>query len=390
MQPQSSQNVGLNAAAADFFPVMSSQQTATPIASYPSPLGEGQSSLQSQQFDASTTIAQAITQGPSLPKVELIKFSGDPLEYIEFKTNFTDNIESQVSDESQRLTRLLAQCTGSAKEAIISCVNLPVGQKYIEACRTLRENFGQSHIIVEAHVRRLREIQVRRADASSLMEFVRRLEDARRVLTSMGCNYMNRLDNEDVLVMLMRKLPEESLKKKWVERAGDLIARKGQAEYADFVEFVRRVAERINNGYGHELKEFSSNERDKRESSKGGSGRRSRVTTLAIGSDRNQRSLDSRPRAVLKCAQCSGLHGVWRCRVFRSAPLSDRLKTIRQHKLRRACLGESHSAKQCTRGFTCRMSGCGKDHHYLIHPGENADGNSAETTRHNTAEWCKY
>lgn len=47
MQPQSSQNVGLNAAVADFFPVMSSQQTATPIASYPSPLREGQSSLPS-------------------------------------------------------------------------------------------------------------------------------------------------------------------------------------------------------------------------------------------------------------------------------------------------------------------------------------------------------
>ena len=60
-------------------------------------------------------------------------------------------------------------------------------------------------MIVEAHMSRLREIQVRKADASSLMEFVRRLEDARRVLTSMGCNYMSRMDNEDVLVMLMRK-----------------------------------------------------------------------------------------------------------------------------------------------------------------------------------------
>lgn len=191
MQPQSSQNVGLYAAAADFFPVMFSQQTATPIASYTSPLGEGQSSLQSQQFDAWTTITQAIKQGPSLPKVEMMKFSGDPLEYTEFKTNFTDNIKSQVSEKSQRVTCLLAQCTGRAKEAIRSCVNLPVGQRYTEACRTLQANFGQSHMIVEAHVRKLREIQVRKADTSSLMEFVRRLGDARRVLTSMGCTYMN-------------------------------------------------------------------------------------------------------------------------------------------------------------------------------------------------------
>ena len=57
---------------------------------------------ESSMVETWTTIAQAIKQGPSLPKVELMKFSGDPLEYAEFATNFKDDIESQVSDESQR------------------------------------------------------------------------------------------------------------------------------------------------------------------------------------------------------------------------------------------------------------------------------------------------
>ena len=38
-------------------------------------------------------------------------------------------MESQVADESQRLTDLLAQCTGKAKEAIRSCDNLAVSEK---------------------------------------------------------------------------------------------------------------------------------------------------------------------------------------------------------------------------------------------------------------------
>ena len=54
-------------------------------------------------------------------------------EYGEFVVNFRDHIENQVSDDSQRLTRLLAQCVGWAKDAIKSCVNLPVGQRYSEA-----------------------------------------------------------------------------------------------------------------------------------------------------------------------------------------------------------------------------------------------------------------
>ena len=72
---------------------------------------------------------------------------------------------------------------------------------------------------------RFKEIRLRKADVQSLMASVRKLEDTRRVLASMSRNYANHLDNEDVLIMLMRKLPEEGLKTKWVNRAGDLIVR---------------------------------------------------------------------------------------------------------------------------------------------------------------------
>ena len=82
-----------------------------------------------------------------------MKISGDPLEYAECVTNFKDNIESQVADESQRRTRLLSQCVGRAKEAIKSCVNLPVCYRYSEAWNTLHDNFGRPHLIVEAHMK---------------------------------------------------------------------------------------------------------------------------------------------------------------------------------------------------------------------------------------------
>ena len=69
-------------------------------------------------------------------------------------------------------------------------------------------------MVVKTLMKKLREIQGRKADASALMDFVRRLEDARRFLTSMGCNYASRLDNEDVVIMLKRKLPGKGLKRK--------------------------------------------------------------------------------------------------------------------------------------------------------------------------------
>ncbi|XP_028415652.1 uncharacterized protein LOC114539013 [Dendronephthya gigantea] len=185
---------------------------------------------QPQEIEAWNSIAQAIREGPSLPKIELLKFSGDPLEYAEFTSNFKDNIEAQVLDEGQRFTRLLAQCVGKAREAIRSCVNLEAGTRYKEAKECLLRNFGKSHMIVEAHLEKIKGLQIRKADASALMEFVRHLEDSERTLKSMGSNYSNRLDNEDIIIMLMRKLPEENLKRKWADKAGDLIQTKGIAQ----------------------------------------------------------------------------------------------------------------------------------------------------------------
>ena len=370
--PQTSQGMTLRASESPYVPAL---QKPTPLGFRPS-CTPPSLPRESSMVEAWTTIAQAIKQGPSLPKVELMKFSGDPLEYAEFVTNFKDNIESQVSDESQRLTRLLAQCVGKAREAIRSCVNLPVCERYVEAWRTLHQNFGQPHMVADAHVRRLKEIQIRRADASSLMEFARKLEDARRVLTSMGYSYSSRLDNEETIVMLMRKLPDESLKRKWADKAGDLIKLKGRAEYADFVQFVEKTADRINNRYGQELRVTSSTtERDKRDPKKERSDQRYKVTTLAVQSDPSQRP----PVTTRKCQQCSGPHGVWRCWKFKSSSLKDRLKIVKQHGLCRACLEEGHCAKSCTKGFKCRISGCGKDHHYLIHS-EDVGGDHAKNS----------
>lgn len=69
--------------------------------------------------------------------------------------------------------------------------------------------------------------------------------------------------------MLLRKLPDEILKRKRADRAGDVIKGKGLAEYIDFVSFLRRAAERISNRNGKELEPSSSSERQKKESGSG-------------------------------------------------------------------------------------------------------------------------
>ena len=72
-----------------------------------------------------------------------------------------------------------------------------------------------------------------------------------------------------MIITLTRKLPDEGLKRKWVDKAGDLIKSKGRAAYLDFVSFVREAAHRVNNGCEKELKFSPCAERESKESGKG-------------------------------------------------------------------------------------------------------------------------
>ena len=157
----------------------------------------------------------------------------------------------------------------------------------------------------------------------------------------------------------MRKLPDEGLRRKSVDRAGDLIKSNGHGCVFGFINFVREAAQRFSNGYGKELKFFPCAKRESKESDKGKADYRVKVTTLATYSEEDQQGIAIPTGVPLKCPQCSGPHGVWSCRMFRSSSLRDHSKTVRQHRLCRACLSQGHNAKQCPRGFPCSKPGCG-------------------------------
>lgn len=82
-------------------------------------------------------------------------------------------------------------------------------------------------MVVDVYMKRLRDYNLRRVDVLSLMEFVRRFEDIKWVLISMGLFYVSRFNNEDMIFTLMKKLFDEGFKRKWIDIVGDLICFKG-------------------------------------------------------------------------------------------------------------------------------------------------------------------
>ena len=185
------------------------------------------------------------------PKIEYIKFNGDPLRYVTFIHNFESCLEKDNRDEDRKLQLLIQHCTGKARESIESCVNLPNGYKV--AKQTLQENFGKAHIIAEAHISKLLNLpDLKTADGPSLLEFARQLTITEHTLDGMGTAYVSELNHMTTLRELVKKLPM-FLRAKWTDLAGGILESGSRPKFKDLVKFVNSRAKLVNNEFGNDM-----------------------------------------------------------------------------------------------------------------------------------------
>ena len=91
-----------------------------------------------------------------LPKVELDKFDGNPLEYLIFIAVFDEVVDSTVMDGQVKLTRLLQYTCGSAKAAIRNCALIGGESGYSQARDILHNRYGISHLVSQKLITELK------------------------------------------------------------------------------------------------------------------------------------------------------------------------------------------------------------------------------------------
>ena len=163
--------------------------------------------------------------------------------------------------------------------------------------------------------------------------------------------------------MLMNKLPNQNLKRRWADKAGNFILSRGQVKFGDFVDV-----------FGDELSSMSQKRQDETKRrypnrSKGGE-----ISTFANqGNAQDYKSRITRsgsPATYPPCSMCSGSHAIWKCETFKTSSYPEKMKVVSQKKLCRRCLEGGHFARSCKRRFICRKKDCGQEHHDLMHPPE--------------------
>ena len=132
-------------------------------------------------------LAATIRQGFVLPKPELSKFDGNPLQYWSFIRSFENNIERNASDENEKLTYLVQYCIGEARRVIKSCVTMDPLVGYKTARQLLKERFGHPYMIASSFVKSVTEgAPIKPTDGVELLAFADQLRDCENTLKAIG------------------------------------------------------------------------------------------------------------------------------------------------------------------------------------------------------------
>ena len=125
----------------------------------------------------------------------------------------------------------------------------------------------------------------------------------------------------------------------------------------------------MNNEFGDDLGVVDK-EKLKKDKERNGRLRRENSAFVAGVRSKDNGKADGDP-VTRSCQMCSGQHGIWQCEQFKQLSVSERKKQAADKALCFKCLGTGHYARVCPKKhFRCKVPGCGKEHHTLLHVAE--------------------
>ena len=280
------------------------------------------------------------------PKPDIDTFSGDPLEYLYFKANFKEVVESTVPDERGRLTRLIKYTDGEAKDLIKHLVHhADHNTCYTTAMRLLDKEYGNPHLLSCSYLKELRLWKkVEENDTAAFKKLYRFLLKCQAYKKD---RLLMELDSTDMIKAIISKV-HTTHQGRWSRRALDIRHKDAkEADFNDLVMFMGREAELLSDpAYS-----------------------RNALSDVSVSSFSTRCTL--KDQSSIECPICNGLHDIEDCDIYLQKDMDQRHKTVFQGGLCFGCLGEvgnDHVAKTCTKKRKCRV--CSEEHPTTLHGGK--------------------
>ena len=318
--------------------------------------------VNSNEGVSATQLCDALLMAVNMPKPEIVKFDGDPINYWNFINSFEVNIANKAKDERTELMYLSQLCIGKAKEAIQCCVLLHPFDGYNRARQILAQQFGQPHVITHALIKKVvARQQLKPNDAKSISGLARDMRRCQITLQQMG--YTADLNASDTLLKVQQLLPIH-LQSKLADRAQNLIVAGMEPHFGHLTDFIEKAADVANTMYGKNIGRYDKDSPRpfQQKGQQRFAGRRG-VTSLSTQANQGQ---DGQVRQW-KCQCCEGTHKLTTCRQFAKKSHKEKIAIARKNRLCDNCLKPWHFAQACRNDPACKVDGCGKKHHTLLH-----------------------
>ncbi|KAF7234125.1 hypothetical protein EG68_12464 [Paragonimus skrjabini miyazakii] len=177
-----------------------------------------------------------------LPKKELNKFSGDPMDYWGFIRSSISSVDRYTDDFVNRLSYPFQYCDGEALDAIEGCTVLETESGYNEVISILQRRIGLPYVIAGYYIRSLTEGRsLRQDDAKDLTDLAEKIKRCATTLRQL--HYESDVKSCRTLGDIVRRLltPMQS---KWFEVATNILRHDREPSFTDLTSISRHVPER--------------------------------------------------------------------------------------------------------------------------------------------------
>ena len=301
------------------------------------------------------------------PLSEPSVFSGDPLDYAVWKSEFNSFIDEHSVNAAEKIHSLKKYTSGRARECIEGYLCVFSDASYKEARRMLDSRFGDRFVVTFAFREKLEKWpKIADKDHQALQKFSDFLKHIQSNLTEL--NTVDVLDDPKENYKMLKLLPQWCVNK-WADRIETY-----QEEYGDqyppfenFVKFVAAQAKRMNNPIIAQVVSKVSLVQSSQSSST------SSKSKASLSTSSNLDSKDS------SCLKCGGLHSLQKCDKFAGLSYDDRILFVRENYLCFGCLRSGHQSIDCKSRDKCNV--CERRHPTTLHnPNYQTDKQKQDST----------
>lgn len=291
------------------------------------------------------------------------RFNGDPVNWYSFKSLF-QSIMSKYPQETpaMKILHLRNSLDGDAKDKIDQeVIN---SNDYSLAWNILENAYEDKRLIMDTHIDAILDIPKVTKDnrGKSITKLVDICTKHTEALSSHGFK-VEGLAELLLVNVLYKKLDRETQEQWELELgAGDLPV------FSEFMDFLRergRVLVRTSHSQhqGPQQGAVQSQSKQRQPFSQ-------RPTSQNASKSFVQTTKES-------CPCCKSDHSIYRCPKFQNQSTSERKSVVTKSNLCYNCLKGNHRVLDCPSDHVCKVQGCGRKHHSLLHPSNNTDGSTA-------------